>query len=252
MKHLLIVLCPLFLLLTFSQCKKEEASSKSFAKWVSGMPVFVKSKSKVSEIAKAQAAKRRQMPGFFEQTLVVNDKMITNTTGLKVYLLYNSLSTRYGKIRTGEPFQSSIQLCEADGMLVNLWGLQFTLEPDGIIINTKKKHSCKILKECKYFGTNYNVNELPDGTFNIWENLGKKTNSTELGNFVVHSKHLQCQDTGNNPFKLYHDGGVLCFNGIGNLSFFEYDTNHNGKKDIYLCNMYDCLSRLEIYKITDQ
>ena len=81
---------------------------------------------------------------------------------------------------------------------------------------------------------------------------GKKEHfKSSFGKIEVYRKR-GCMDTGRNPFKIVRNGKTLSFNDIGNLIFFEFDGDNDGKNELYILTYFSCEGRLEFYKIDDK
>ena len=81
---------------------------------------------------------------------------------------------------------------------------------------------------------------------------GKKEHfKSSFGKIEVYRKR-GCMDTGRNPFKIVRNGKTLSFNDIGNLIFFEFDSDNDGKNELYILTYFSCEGRLEFYKIDDK
>jgi hypothetical protein len=93
------------------------------------------------------------------------------------------------------------------------------------------------------------VKEPDSGVVEITFDLDKRYIQSNIGTIEVSSQELQCDDTGTNPFRITSNGNDIVFNQGGNLIFFEFDSNKDKKKELYILNYFSCMRRFELYKI---
>ena len=68
-------------------------------------------------------------------------------------------------------------------------------------------------------------------------------------NIVVHRKKAKCQDTGNNPITIDFEGHKLELNNLKNVQIFEFDSNNDGKNELYIISYESCDGLVQILRI---
>ena len=188
------------------------------------------------------------LPRLIKPKLVTNDTSIINNTNLKVYLLFNSYdSLNKLALPTYGYLYDYISVCKNDFLTIHVGGVNFKVIPTGLWIYEQIDTVCHEEIKVNGYSTNREVKELKVSYI-----LEKKNFKSRLGNIQVDRQMMRCDDTGNNPVKISREGKTLLFKDIGNLLFFEFDSDNDGKKELYILNYFSCMRRLEIYKIDDQ
>jgi hypothetical protein len=142
---------------------------------------------------------------------------------------------------------SYISVCKNDLLKISIEAINFKVMTTGLWIYEEIDTICNQKLERYGFGTNRNIKGL---TYKN-NSFSKKCFNSRLGKIEVYQQ-LGCDDTGRNPFKIIQNGKTLSFNIIGNLVFFEFDSDNDGKEELYILNYFICEGRLEIYKIDDK
>ena len=93
------------------------------------------------------------------------------------------------------------------------------------------------------------VKELPNGEWDIKYVKEKVMHKTHLGVLTVDVQDSKCDDTGTNPISIDYKGQSLTIKNIDNLQFLEYDTDNDGKKELYILTYASCEGFLKIYKV---
>ncbi|WP_163217345.1 hypothetical protein [Bacteroides sp. 224] len=186
--------------------------------------------------------------------LLVNDSdnfanaVITNNTLLDVYCLFNNITDSLAPKIIGD--HANIRVFEGNPLKIYIDESCLLVFPDRLEI--KEKPTLLIEKkviDTHVFTTNRSMQKLPDGTSKVNYDLGKKYFQTDVGTLELKRESGGCDDTGKNPFEIQHNGNSLMFTNIGNLCFFEYDLDKNGKKELFVLNYHICASYLALYKI---
>lgn len=184
--------------------------------------------------------------------LVASNNIITNNTDLKVYLLFDSKDSLNNSIDFGGVlFDGYFPVCKKEYLTVHIGAINFLVKPSDLLIYEQIDTTCYQKIEVNGFNTNRKITELNTGDYDISYVLEKKYFNVSLGKIEVNRKQMQCDDTGHNPVTITRNGKKLIFKNIGNLIFFEFDNDRDGKKELYLFNYFSCEGRLEFYKIDD-
>jgi antitoxin component YwqK of YwqJK toxin-antitoxin module len=189
------------------------------------------------------------LPCFIEQTLVTNDTSISNNSDLKVYRLFDTRNNSNRVISSGLFLDDAIQVCDNGDLTMSAGTIHFIIKPTGVEVHENLDTTCTKKIAVNGFSGNRNVKELKNGDYQISYTLEKKYFKTQVGQVEVERKQMQCDDTGRNPMKITKDGKSIYFKDVGNLIFFEYDCDKDGKKELYILNYFSCEGHLEIYKI---
>jgi len=192
------------------------------------------------------------LPRQINPKLVVNDISITNNTDLKVYLLFDPYDSLNRPIDFGPYLFDYIPVCKNDYLTIHIGTINFLIKPTGLWVYEQMDTICNQKIKVNGFTTNRKVKELKNGDYDISYELEKKYFNSRLGKIEVERKQMQCDDTGKNPVTISRNGRKLVFKDIGNLLFFEFDSDNDGKNELYLLNYFSCEGRLEIYKIDDK
>lgn len=188
--------------------------------------------------------------GLKEQRLNVSDSFIVNTTELRLYTLFNSSDSSNKNFRFREELDGNVIICGSKKKaIIYAGGISFQLKANGVYIDTLKNTSCK--KGIEFFSIrgSRRIKELDSGEVEITFDLDKKYMQSEVGMVEISPQELQCDDTGSNPFRIISKDQAIVFKQGGNLIFFEYDSNHDQKKELYIVNYFSCMKGFEIYKV---
>ena len=172
------------------------------------------------------------------------DTLIINNTDLKVYLLFDTKDSLNRFFCHG--WADVYGICLNDYLTICAIDINIKVSPVGIKIYD---HAIVCNKKLKVngFGTNGHIKKLNYGD----DSFSKKCFKSRLGEIEVYRKR-RCMDTGRNPIKITRNGKTLLFNDIGNLIFFEFDSDNDGKKELYILSYFSCEGRLECYKVDDK
>ena len=193
------------------------------------------------------------LPRQIKPKLVVNDTSIINNTDLKVYLLFDPFDSLNRPIEFGPSlFGGYIPVCKNEFLTVHIGAINFLFKPGGLWAYEQIDTNCNQKIKLNGYTTNRKVKELKNGDYDISYELEKKYFNSRLGKIEVERKQMQCDDTGKNPVTITRNGKKLVFKDIGNLLFFEFDSDNDGKNELYLFNYFSCEGRLYIYKIDDK
>ena len=187
-------------------------------------------------------------------TTILKDTTIKNETNLVVEELYsnyhdNSLLENSEINLTG--FVSDVGFYQSDtSVFILIEDNTFIIRPGGLeyckgCIDLKSKKSLSLAA----FGKNMRTRKKEDGTFEISYPEKDFTYRTSVGKLVVHTKRLQCMDTGNNPITISHKNKKLEFNALHNIYICEYDSDKDGKKELYIVSYQSCEAHFKIYRI---
>jgi hypothetical protein len=146
---------------------------------------------------------------------------------------------------------SVYSICLNDYLTICTEGVDFKVVPTGFKIYDQTDTICNKKLKVNWFGTNMRGKELKNGDYKPIYEFGAKRFKSRFGKIIV-NRQQGCMDTGWNPIKISQKGKTLSFNDIGNLIFFEFDGDNDGKKELYLLNYFSCEGRLEFYKIDDK
>ena len=191
-------------------------------------------------------------PKLINDTLITNDEndtLIINNTDLKVYLLFDSKDSLNRFFCHG--WASVYSICLNDYLTICTEYVNFKVTPISIKIYDQIDTICNNKLKVNWFGTNMRGKELKNGDYKSIYEFGEKRFKSRFGKIIV-NRQQGCMDTGRNPIKIVRKGKILLFNEIGNLIFFEFDGDNDGKKELYLLNYFSCGGRLEFYKIDDK
>jgi hypothetical protein len=185
---------------------------------------------------------------FFSQSLVHNDTSIINNTDLKIYRLFDTRdSTHAGK--SYYPFDGGVKTCNDNGVTIHYGPTNFIIKSNGIEVTATRDTICsKGITEYR-FGGSRRIKQLKDGSVDAYYDLEKKYIKTQIGKIEVSPQQFHCDDTGNNPFRIERNGKSIYFKDGGNLLFFEYDSDNDGKKELFILNYHSCMAHIELYKI---
>lgn len=183
---------------------------------------------------------------------LVNDTSIINNTNLKVYLLFDPFDSLNRPIEFGPYLFDYIPVCKNDFLTIHIGTVNFLIKPTGLLVYEQIDTVCNQKIKVNGYTTNRKVKELKNGDYDISYELEKKQFNSRVGKIEVERKQMQCDDTGKNPVTITRNGKKLIFKDIGNLLFFEFDSDNDGKNELYLFNYFSCEGRLEIYKIDDK
>lgn len=188
--------------------------------------------------------------GLKEQRLYVSDSFIVNTTELRLYSLFNSTDSSNKNFRFKEELDGNVIICGSKKKaIIYAGGISFQIQPNGIFIDTLKNTSCKKGIDFYSIRGSRRVKELDNGEVEITFDLDKKHMQSEVGMVEISPQELHCDDTGSNPFRIISKDQAIVFKQGGNLILFEYDSNHDQKKELYIVNYFSCMKRLEVYKV---
>jgi hypothetical protein len=188
--------------------------------------------------------------GFKEQFLKQNDSLIINNTSLRLYCLFNSKDSINKNFRFAEPLDGNVKICgNQNNVIINAGGISFQIKSNGVLLDSIRNTSCKKDIVTHNFGGSRRIKELDSGDVEITFDLDKKYIKTNIGTIEVSPQELQCDDTGTNPFRITTNGKEIVFKQGGNLIFFEFDSNKDKKKELYILNYFSCMRRFELYKI---
>ncbi len=192
------------------------------------------------------------LPRKIKQKPVVDDTSIINNTTLKVYCLFNSNDSLNQPIDLGALMFTYIAICKNDFVTSHIGTINFLILPDGLKVYEQFDTVCREPVKLNGYTTNRKVKELKNGDYEIGYELEKKYFKSRFGKIEVERKEMQCDDTGRNPLTITNDHKTLLFKNIGNLLFFEFDSDRDSKKELYVFNYFSCEQHLEIYKIDDK
>lgn len=192
------------------------------------------------------------LPRLIKPILVLNDTSIINNTDVKVYLLFDSYDSLNRHIRFGENLDGYIPVCKNDFLTIHIGSINFTITSSGIRVCEQIDTICNQKINVTGYTTNRKVKELKNGDFDITYEIEKKYYKSRFGKLQVDRKLMRCDDTGRNPVTIFRNGKTLVFKDIGNLLFFEFDNDNDGKNELYLLNYFVCQEHLLIYKIDDK
>lgn len=188
--------------------------------------------------------------GFREQSIKENDTLIINSTSLRLYSLFDTRDSINKKFRFLEPVDGNVKVCgNRKQVIINAGGISFQIRSNGVFLDTVRKKICKKEIETYYFGGSRRIKELDSGDYEVTYDLDKKYIKTNLGTIEVFPQEFQCDDTGNNPFRIIYKEKDIVFKDGGNLIFFEFDSNLDKKKELYILNYFSCMGRLRLYKV---
>lgn len=191
--------------------------------------------------------------GLKEQRLYFSDSFIVNTTELQLYTLFNSSDSSNKNFRFREELDGNVIICGSKKKaIIYAGGISFQLQANGVYIDTLKNTSCK--KGIDFFSIrgSRRIKELDSGEVEITFDLDKKHMQSEVGMVEISPQELQCDDTGSNPFRIISKDQAIVFKQGGNLIFFEFDSNDDQKKELYIVNYFSCMKRFEMYKVEYQ
>ncbi|UII19612.1 toxin-antitoxin system YwqK family antitoxin [Fulvivirga ligni] len=190
------------------------------------------------------------LPIQLKTKLIAKDTSIINNTDLKVYLLFDSYDSSNRSIELGESlFLGYIPVCENEYLTVHIGAINFQFKSSGLWVYEQIDTVCNQKIKVNGYTTNRKLKELKNGEYDISCVLEKKNFKSSLGKIEVERKQMQCDDTGRNPVTITRNKGKLIFKDIGNLIFFEFDTDNDGKNELYLLSYFTCQGHLEIYRI---
>jgi len=180
---------------------------------------------------------------LLQPKLIVNDTTIINNTDLKVYLLFNIADyQRYQEVNgilLTEYFEG-VRICQDDFLTIGYSFTSLKITPEGLYKCKNVDETCNRPKiKIHGFGSNFATK------------TGKKSFKSRFGKIEV-NRQTGCMDTGRNPVTILHNKKTLQFKNIGNLVFFEFDGDNDGKTELYIVNYFICDEHLEIYKIDDK
>lgn len=188
--------------------------------------------------------------GLKEQRLYVSDSFIVNTTELRIYTLFNSSDSSNKNFRFKGELDGNVIICGSKKKaIIYAGGISFQLQANGVYIDTVKNTSCKKGIDFYSIRGSKRVKELDSGEVEITFDLDVKHIKSQIGTIEVSPQELQCDDTGTNPFNIISEGKEIIFRQGGNLIFFESDSNHDQKKELYIVNYFSCMKRFEMYKV---
>ena len=179
-----------------------------------------------------------------------DDTLIMNNTDLKVYLLLDLEDSIVKLIGKRFRIEGIYSICQNDYLTITTGDINIKVTPTGTIIYEQFDTICN-KKIADKFGTNVKVKVLKDGDYEVIPEYGKKRFKSRLGKIEV-DRQSGCIDTGRNPIKITRNSKTLLFNDIGNLVFFEFDSDNDGKKELYILTYFTCMGRLEFYKVDDK
>lgn len=192
------------------------------------------------------------LPRLIKPKLVSNNKSIINNTDLKVYLLFDPYDSLNYPVKFGSSLFDKIDVCHNDFLTIHIRSINFKYKPEGIWVYIQKDSICNQTIDGNTFLTNLKVIELKNGDHEVSYELEKKYFNSSIGKIEVERKRMQCKDTGSNPLKIIRNGKKLVFKEIGNLLFFEHDSDNDGYSELYILNFYCCEGKLFIYKIDNK
>jgi antitoxin component YwqK of YwqJK toxin-antitoxin module len=192
------------------------------------------------------------LPRILNSKIAPKNKSIINKTDLKVYLLFDPNDSLNYPIKFGSSLFDNIVVCKNDFLTIHIRAINFQFKPEGIWVYIQNDSTCYQKIIVNEFSTNQKVKELENGDYELSYELEKKHFNSRIGKIEVERKKMQCNDTGNNPVKIFRNGKKLVFKDIGNLLLFEYDSDNDGNNELYLLNYYSCQGLLYIYKIDDK
>jgi len=184
------------------------------------------------------------------------DTSVVNNTNLSVHLMFEQSRRKKPLLYLGEAlFYGAEVYVTKDGIRLNYFQHAIIIQPQGVklvwtSVEGKDKKENQIVP-VKFEG-NRVVKERTDGTFDFKYLTKKVKHNTSLGKLIVHVQMQQCDDTGSNPITIKRKEGNLMISGIGNLQFFEYDLNKDGKNEIYIISYRSCAGEVKIYKVEEQ
>jgi antitoxin component YwqK of YwqJK toxin-antitoxin module len=192
------------------------------------------------------------LPRHLKPKLISNDTSIINNTDLKVYMLFDPYDSLNNIIDFGPSLFDNIPVCKNDFLTIHIGTINFLIKQTGLWVYEQIDTTCNINIKVNGYTTNRKEKELKNGDYDISYELEKKYFKSRLGKIEVERKQMQCDDTGRNPMKITKAGKTLLFKDIGNLLFFEFDSDNDWKNELYLLNYFSCEGHLEIYKIDDK
>lgn len=192
------------------------------------------------------------LPRLLEPTLIKNDTTISNNTILKIYRLFDTRDSINDYLQSHHFLWSPFRVCLNEELTVHIGYTIFAINSNGVSISEKIDTLCKKNYPHNGFSTNMKVKELKNGEVDISYILEKKQFNSQFGKIEVERKQMQCDDTGHNPLKIIYNNKTIYFKNIGNLLFFEYDSDNDNKKELYVFNYFTCAGQFEIFKITDK
>lgn len=177
------------------------------------------------------------------------DTSIINKTELKVSVLYET-NRKDRALRFGEYLFGGATVCKNNKDLVLKYGSAIiVIKENGVEIHQTNDIVCNNEIPTIKYGINRVVKELPNGEWDIKYVKEKVKHKTHLGVLTVDVQDSKCDDTGTNPISIDYKGQSLTIKNIDNLQFFEYDTNNDGKKELYILTYASCQGFLKIYKV---
>lgn len=184
------------------------------------------------------------LPRLITPKFVSNDTSIINNTDLKVYLLFDSDSYEsdtvdYFNRPIGFHFLDYIRICQNDFLTISAEATNFKINPAGLYVYQQIDTVCDRKIKLNGFASNFGVKEK------------KEHFKSRFGKIEV-NRQQGCMDTGRNPITILQNEKTLLFKDIGNLIFFEFDGDNDGKNELYILNYFTCGGRLKIYRIDDK
>ncbi|MES2560825.1 MAG: toxin-antitoxin system YwqK family antitoxin [Bacteroidota bacterium] len=183
---------------------------------------------------------------------VLEDTSIINQTTLKVYLLFNSFDSLNKPIDFGPHLFHPIPVCKNEQVVIHIGPINFLLTQNGFRVYEQFDPSCLQKIKTNGYTTNRDTRELPNGNYDVRYALETKLFKSRLGKIAVERKQMQCDDTGNNPLTITRDNKTLLFKDIGNVLFFEFDSDNDTQNELYVLNYFSCEKQLKIYKVDDK
>jgi hypothetical protein len=191
-------------------------------------------------------------PRYIEQKLVNKDTSIINNTDLKVYKLFDTRDSINDFLKYTDCLFGKIEVCINQYLTIHIRPLNFCIKQNGIDISETVDTTCSKKINYHIFECNRIITEHEDGNIDVSYELEKKYFTLQIGKIEVERKQMRCDDTGYNPITIARNNKTLYFKDIGNLIFFEFDTNKDGINELYILNYFSCMGHLEIYKITNK
>ncbi|MFH1320361.1 MAG: hypothetical protein ABII90_06895 [Bacteroidota bacterium] len=191
------------------------------------------------------------IPTFIKEKEIKSDTSIINETDLKVFILFDQYNKKDRLLKFRESLFYGAKVCKKENLIIQIGREIFIVKRNGVEIHETLEVNCENEIETKKYGINREVKELPSGKRDVKYVNEKIIHKIGLGNLEVERKRLKCDDTGTNPITIYRNGKKLEFKEIDNLQFFEFDTDSNGKNELYVLTYRSCSGLLRIYKIDE-
>jgi len=168
---------------------------------------------------------------------ISNDSSIRNTSGKKIFLLYNSMEDRFIKSDSLYLFSTECMMCEP----LDVYNDHFVYAHQLEIFDSSVRYS---VRDLALSGKTVHLART-----NIYDD--RKPLKFRFSGGTAEMKYIKmsCNDADFYDVTLNYPSGSIKLNNVLNAEFFEYDLDKDGMKEQYILSTRNCTQEIALLKI---